>query len=87
VPVCLGNASGNRGRRAGSACTTNADCLSEFCEVTATFGTCIEFCCNDLNCANGTTCELTRVRRTDDTEHWARACVKTPIPATLYQIP
>jgi hypothetical protein len=85
VPSCLPNSGTNLGRRAGAACSVNSDCLSEFCDTANLGGKCVEFCCNDASCPNGTLCELVRVRKSNNQEMWGRVCVHSPVPDLVTQ--
>jgi hypothetical protein len=85
VPMCLPNAgAGAHDRRAGAACAQHGDCASQWCETDNLGGICVEICCSDSACPNGTSCELIRaLRASDGKDHWVRACVHTPAPSEL----
>ena len=70
-------------RVSGAACTTSAECKSGICEKTS--GICVDVCCNDSSCANGTTCEPTTLKLSSGQLTEIRACVFSPVPAQIEQ--
>jgi hypothetical protein len=80
VPSCL-PVSGNR--VAGAACAANSDCRSGVCDRNLSI--CVDFCCNDSTCPNGTTCELLPFRFGNGNVSTVRACVFSPVPARIEQ--
>ncbi len=77
APMCIKDVSGQGTRRAGAACTQNADCQSNFCE--ASLNVCVEVCCSDATCPTGLTCELQTVEAANNTATAARICVNQSI--------
>jgi hypothetical protein len=92
VPVCLPNAGGTGTLRAGAQCDANNDCLSRFCERDSLAGRggtgkCVELCCSDATCLNGTTCEAVWVVQPDGELANSRVCVHEPAPDRLRMRP
>ncbi|MFN7130733.1 MAG: putative metal-binding motif-containing protein, partial [Myxococcales bacterium] len=79
MPVCLPRTSSGT-RVAGAACNSNADCLSQFCEKSVLGGKCVDTCCSDASCKNGTTCEFLLVKKPDGDAQNMRVCVHKPLP-------
>ncbi len=88
MPLCTPRTSAGT-RVAGAECSRNADCLSQFCEKTTLGGKCVDLCCSDASCANGTTCEMVFVKKKvpasadyPNGEYGSsmRVCVHTPLP-------
>jgi hypothetical protein len=79
VPACVPRTTTGT-RVAGASCSSNADCLSQFCERTNLGGVCVDMCCNDANCANGTRCELVMVQKPTGELQSMRVCVHSPVP-------
>jgi hypothetical protein len=82
VPVCLATTASSV-RVSGAACTTSAECKSGICEKTR--GICVDVCCNDSSCANGTTCEPTTLKLSSGQLTEIRVCVFSPVPAQIEQ--
>ena len=55
IPQCFAETSGNGGRQAGAACSSNTQCASEFCDKN--LNVCIDVCCSDDTCPIGLGCE------------------------------
>lgn len=81
APMCLSDMAGQRSLPAGSACTQDADCRSNFCEAGRNI--CIEVCCSDADCGAEQTCLLQYVQTTADRATQARVCVSTPTEQVL----
>lgn len=81
LPSCV--ASGAANRVSGQACATSAECRSGICD--ATRGTCVDLCCTDASCPNGTTCEPVLLKLSSGPVSTARACVFAPVPARVIQ--
>lgn len=73
VPICLPDVGGNGGRQAGAACTTSAQCESEFCDVA--LGVCVDPCCNDTQCPLGLLCESAITTLSGGAQTFARMCL------------
>jgi hypothetical protein len=73
TPACYPESTGNGGRQAGAACTTNGQCASEFCDKN--LDVCVDVCCNDDTCPLGLTCEQTRAAFRPGQEGFMRACL------------
>jgi hypothetical protein len=74
VPVCFPQSTGNGGRLAGAACTSNGQCASEFCDKN--IGVCIDVCCNDDTCPVGLRCESALANvKTGPQQAFIRACL------------
>jgi hypothetical protein len=81
VPMCFPETSGNGGRQAGAACTSNAQCASEFCD--RNLNVCVDVCCNDSTCPIGLECEDAIVRRTGNKQSFGRFCLSATPSAPL----
>jgi hypothetical protein len=80
VPACT-QQTGTR--VAGAACGANTDCRSGICD--RNLNICIDICCNDSSCANGTTCEPINFRFSNGRVTFIRACVFSPLPTRIEQ--
>jgi Putative metal-binding motif len=80
VPACTLNAGT---RVAGAACTANSQCRSNICDRNLSI--CVDLCCNDSSCLNGTTCEPVNFRFSNGRVTFIRACVFSPVPARIEQ--
>ncbi|HEY1088571.1 MAG TPA: putative metal-binding motif-containing protein, partial [Archangium sp.] len=78
LPACVPSTAA---RVSGAACTTNADCKSGLCEKTRSV--CIDVCCNDSTCPNGTTCEPMSLKLSGTEQTFMRGCVFSPVPALI----
>ncbi len=72
-PTCVPVDSGNHDRPAGSACSRNDQCRSDFCADN--LGVCVEPCCSDAVCPEGLACELQVIETRDDRVTSARVCI------------
>jgi hypothetical protein len=81
VPVCFPNSANNGGRPAGSACTTSAQCDSEFCDVA--LGVCVDVCCHDGTCPIGLSCESAVVRLRTGAQTISRMCLSSTPAGSL----
>lgn len=73
VPMCFPQSTGNGGRQAGAACTSNTQCASEFCD--RNLNVCVDVCCNDSTCPVGLTCEDSIVTRAAGHQSFGRFCL------------
>ncbi len=80
-PMCVKDEVGQGTRRAGAACSSNSQCISNFCE--RSLGVCVETCCNDTTCPEGLSCDLQLVQTTPDRVTSARVCVNQSIDGVL----
>src|SRR5207253_3255117 len=80
VPVCIPSAAT---RVSGQSCTTSAQCRGGICDNTQ--GICVDVCCNDSSCANGTTCEPVSLKLSTGELTTARLCVFSPVPSRVDQ--
>jgi len=77
VPLCYPDATGAHDRPAGAACTSNGQCVSEFCDVN--LSVCVDPCCNDAACPVGLRCDISILEMANGAQTFARACVnQTP---------
>ncbi len=80
VPVCIANSgAGDHDRPAGSLCTANGDCASQFCDSDQ--GVCVSLCVTDASCPPGSFCELSYVRTPTGSGNGvvaARTCLSSP---------
>ena len=80
VPSCLASAAT---RVSGQVCATSAECKSGICDKARNI--CVDLCCNDASCPNGTTCEPMTFKFSTGQQTYLRACVFAPVPALLEQ--
>ncbi len=73
TPMCLLDVPGQQDRPAGSACTVNSDCRSDFCAEG--LNVCIDVCCHDGSCPTGLTCELQTIQVSDTAVTSSRVCM------------
>ncbi len=79
-PACLASAAT---KVSGQVCASSAECRSGICERSS--GICVDLCCNDTSCPNGTTCEPVMLQFSTGQQTRIRACLFTPVPATIEQ--
>jgi hypothetical protein len=73
VPVCLADTgAGAHDRQAGSACSRNSDCESEYCENTRSI--CMNLCTDDESCPTGLLCENAYARLPGGSVTFVRMC-------------
>jgi hypothetical protein len=70
-------------RVSGQACVLSTECRSGLCDKN--LGICLDVCCNDSSCPNGTTCEPVNYKLAGGQVSFIRACVFSPVPAQLEQ--
>lgn len=81
MPSCV--ASGAATKVSGQACATSSECRGGICD--ATRGICVDLCCTDTSCPNGTTCEPTLLKLSTGPVSLVRACVFAPVPVRVIQ--
>ncbi|MBI3182833.1 MAG: putative metal-binding motif-containing protein [Myxococcales bacterium] len=79
-PACL-TATGSK--VSGQACGASTECKAGICDKAQ--GICVDLCCNDGSCPNGTTCELVKFKFSNGNESNIRACLFSPLPALVEQ--
>ncbi|MDP3154218.1 MAG: putative metal-binding motif-containing protein [Archangium sp.] len=80
LPACVPSAAV---RVSGAACTANSECRSGLCEKTRNI--CVDVCCSDASCPNGTTCEPVSLKLNTGELTTMRGCVFAPVPTLLEQ--
>jgi hypothetical protein len=80
VPSCVGSSAV---KVSGQACAASSECRSGICDNDRRI--CVDLCCNDGSCVNGTTCEPVDVRFTSGETTLIRACVFAPVPVRIQQ--
>ncbi|MHB8872761.1 MAG: putative metal-binding motif-containing protein, partial [Myxococcaceae bacterium] len=70
-------------RISGQVCTSSAQCMSGICDDVR--GICVDLCCSDVSCPNGTTCEMVNLLLSTNQQTTIRACVFSPVPAQIDQ--
>ena len=80
LPACVGSTAV---RVSGAACAANSECRSGLCEKTRNI--CVDVCCNDASCPNGTTCEPVTLKLNTGEMTTMRGCVFAPVPAQIEQ--
>lgn len=78
VPACI---TSTAARTSGQSCSANSECKSGLCEKTRSV--CIDVCCNDSTCPNGTTCEPMGLKLSATEQNYFRGCVFAPVPTLV----